>query len=82
MAVKGFASHDVIMACLSHDIIVVDQIGTEKLVHLSEGSGSEILTYIQQADEVRGMFLLIQPMEDESCMTCVYVAVVAQGQGQ
>lgn len=70
------------MACLSHDIIVVDQIGTEKLVHLSEGTGSEILTYIQQADEVRGAFLLIQPMGHEGCMTCVYVVVIAQGQGR
>lgn len=61
LAIKGVASRDVIMTCLSHDIIVVDQIGTEKLVRLSEASGSEILSYAQHADEVRDLSLLISP---------------------
>ena len=54
LAVKGITSHDVIMTCLSHDIIVVDRIGMEKLVHLSDASGSEILCYAQHAEEVGG----------------------------
>lgn len=78
LAVKGLVSHDVIMACLSQDIIVVDQIGMEKLVHLSEGSGSEILTYVQQADEVRCV-LIHSAIGGEDHIVYVYVCAMLLG---
>ena len=57
LAVKGFVLRDVVTTCLSHDILVLDQIGMVKLAHLAEECGSEVISYVEQAEEVRGMLL-------------------------
>lgn len=53
LAVKGFVLDDVITTCLSHDILVMDQISMEKLAQLAKECGSEVISYVEQADEVR-----------------------------